>query len=426
MPHPVFPPDPSLRARQFDLARENARTRQGRTFDLDRRDSAGGERILYLMVENELLAFEEDRAAVESGLAEVGVRFTTWEPALLPGLFVIRVEDEKAEEALHRLGSHDPAVRSKVALHYVADAQHLGLCPATAPQTVAPGAPITWSKPPLDGDRGDPDDLPLIAVVDGGYDPSVGAPHGFMTGVKGEPERPPAGGNYSGPYHLHGTFIAGVVRATCPQAQVWVSDVINGGVVQEVEIVSDIVAALLRGARIIIVGAVLYTEGGDRKPFAFEWLRDYLKRNEQFSNVVFVSPAGNDNTDRLCYPAAYAWVTGVGSVDPEFTQRSTWSNYGPDNVNVWAPGEDHVNVFVNDDYNVLKRAGATFEPRAFTGLAMWSGTSFATPLVAALIARLMIAEALSAPDALRRLMEMATPGVVPGSAAPAIKPTNVP
>ena len=99
------------------------------------------------------------------------------------------------------------------------------------------------------------------------------------------------------------------------------SDVINGGVAPEVELVSDIVAALQRGAKVISIGAALYAESGDRTPFAFDWLRRYLKENPQFTDVVFFSPAGNDWTNALAYPAAYDWVTGVGSVRQESGRR---------------------------------------------------------------------------------------------------------
>ena len=148
-----------------------------------------------LLVGDELLAFEHNRRAVEQALRDVGLRFVTWAPALLPGLFVVKLIDgTTADAALTRLESKHPDIRAVVAHHLVVDAQaHAGMCPAAAPTPVSPGTAIKWLKGPvLIKAAKAPESGPLLAVIDSGYDPEVGAQHSHMAGITGELERPPA------------------------------------------------------------------------------------------------------------------------------------------------------------------------------------------------------------------------------------------
>ena len=54
-------------------------------------------------------------------------------------------------------------------------------------------------------------------------------------------------------------------------------------------------------------------------------------------NITLVASAGNDSTSEF-YPAAYAWVIGVGALGTDQQHRAWFSNYGGW-VNVYALGE---------------------------------------------------------------------------------------
>jgi subtilisin family serine protease len=109
-----------------------------------------------------------------------------------------------------------------------------------------------------------------------------------------------------------------------------------------------------------------------------------------------VAAAGNDATSRPFWPAAYPWVLSVGALDGDMCV-SDFSNHG-DWVDVYAHGRDLVNAFPTGTYTCHEPAHAG-EVRSFTGMAQWSGTSFATPVVTGLIAAYMSEHGVSARDA---------------------------
>jgi subtilisin family serine protease len=78
---------------------------------------------------------------------------------------------------------------------------------------------------------------------------------------------------------------------------------------------------------------------------------------------------------------------GVGSLDHN-GKVSSFSNYGPW-VDIYALGRNLVNVYPYGRYVCAEAPNKGDKRRFDTGLARWSGTSFATPLVAGLIAARM-------------------------------------
>jgi subtilisin family serine protease len=141
------------------------------------------------------------------------------------------------------------------------------------------------------------------------------------------------------------------------------------------------------------------TRTGNRLPHL--GLDDVIADLRAQDGLVLVAAAGNDDNEEPFFPAAYAdgeSVISVGALAADRRHRACYSNYG-DWVNVYAPGTKLVNAFTSGSYTYLHApmeectsdaetppAGAAVE---FTGMARWSGTSFATPLVAGLIARRM-------------------------------------
>jgi thermitase len=83
------------------------------------------------------------------------------------------------------------------------------------------------------------------------------------------------------------------------------------------------------------------------------------------NGVVVVAAAGNSNSSTPEYPAWYSNCIAVGSTDSN-DQRSSFSNFGNDWVDVAAPGSSILSTYIGSTY------------------ATSSGTSMATPLVAGL------------------------------------------
>jgi subtilisin family serine protease len=267
-------------------------------------------------------------------------------------------------------------------------------CPATEPDEV----PAT--SPPDPGVCDGGGSGVFIYITDTGL--LAGAPeeHSWLAGVTGQPDHL-SGGTIPG-YAGHGTFVAGVARCMAPAATVLVTDDFTaGGALTEYEIVLRLGQALGLGPDIISLSAGATT----RKDLPLLSFEAFWNRYRHYKNLVMVAAAGNNASRRPFWPAAFPEVVSVGAVGASGHARAWFSDYGPW-VDVYAPGEDLVNAYATGTYT-YREPPRTGQVAHFHGMARWSGTSFATPLVAGLIAARMSHTSEPPRLAARRLLGLA-------------------
>lgn len=266
------------------------------------------------------------------------------------------------------------------------------LCPATEPETTSSLTPI----PPLNPDESAGADVRVAVVDTGWWTGSAKHPATpWVATVTADPDdEEHLVGRTIHEYAGHGNFAAGVIKCLAPATRVEIEGVLtHGGAVLESEICAELEQALNENdlPQLISISAGTHTMGnlgllGLEILLADKGIDDGVK-------TLVVAAAGNDGDCKEFYPAAYKWVVAVGSVDPDGKQ-SDFSNYG-DWVDVYARGRDLVNAFPVGVYTChypenVDAAGAPLR-RTFDGLAQWSGTSFATPMVTGAIAAHMSA-----------------------------------
>lgn len=194
----------------------------------------------------------------------------------------------------------------------------------------------------------------------------------------------------------HGTFIAGVLRRWAPRATIVIEKALDSdGLCDEATLARQIDEALDGDPHILNLSLGAYTRRNEAPVgLAAVWRR--IEREER--DVVVVSAAGNDGVDKPFWPAATKTSVGVGALDATGA-RADFSNYGQW-VDVWADGCDIESAFAAGRYQPLDGSAV----RSFDGICAWSGTSFATPLVAAAIAVRMSRDGVSAVEARKRVL----------------------
>lgn len=193
----------------------------------------------------------------------------------------------------------------------------------------------------------------------------------------------------------HGTFISGIIRQLCPDAEVHHSGVLTSyGDGDDASVIAAIERAVRRLAAkdcydIVVMSFGTYGAQDEAPPLA-----DAIGL---LTSSVVVASAGNDATSRRYYPAALPGVIAVAALDSG--GRAAFSNFGGW-VDACAPGVDVVSTFFTN-FDDTDPDGSVVD--RYRGWASWSGTSFAAPRVAATIAEEMYLYGGSAADAWGRL-----------------------
>jgi subtilisin family serine protease len=288
-------------------------------------------------------------------------------------------------------------------------------CPATEPIEVPPGT--TEPVPPPSSDAGNDGDGVSVSIVDTGLIPNSATGHPWLAGVRGRMENPYAftddgGETVIAPYAGHGTFVAGVLRCMAPKASVFVERAFNiAGADYETNLASSLEDALDRNPDILVFTFTSATHR-DQSLHTFDEL--YERRIRGIKGLVVLAPAGNDGSSRPMWPAAHPGVIAVGALAANGRDRAHFSGFGGW-VDVYAPGEDLINAFPEGTY--VCSEPPVGERRQFHGLAVWSGTSFSTPVVAGLIAARMSQTGENGQQAADALLRFARSQAVPGVGA---------
>jgi hypothetical protein len=224
---------------------------------------------------------------------------------------------------------------------------------------------------------------PVVAIIDTGFAEQYKPPQLSTEATENPPGDVPDtdGDRILDPVAGHGTFIAGIIEHLVPGARLRNIKVVGPCGDADEHSLADAIRALAASAdppHILNLSLAGY---------ALEDMQDLalaIRSLQRAHGTVVVAAAGNDATCRPTYPAVLPGVVGVGAVDGQ-GRPAPFSNYGPW-VRASSLGVDVVSAFFEWD-GARPRPGESVDRDDFShAWATWSGTSFAAPHVAALIA----------------------------------------
>lgn len=327
-------------------------------------------------------------------------------------------------------------------------------CPGDEPVPAPPDQP---PNPAPAGDPYDPDTAVGVLVVDTGltHDYRSWPPllHADGDPQSGETDDDGVLRQYAG----HGTFIAGLVAAVAPNTDITVGGGLNdAGAVLESEFGERLFEAVARHGWPDILSLSAGTSNG--RTDGLLGVESFMSALRE-QGTLLIAAAGNNASTTPFWPAAYAGlpdhaesVLSVGALRSDGEAGACFSNHG-DWVRAYAPGERLVSaltgfdtpvpyVYQHSTYDTC-RYGSTYvctcqyprhtgvlsdaggpEQVMFEGPAHWSGTSFATPVAAGVVAAHMTAHKETDPRSARRQLLSLNTAVadVHGTRVPALRP----
>lgn len=208
----------------------------------------------------------------------------------------------------------------------------------------------------------------------------------------------PADGDCPAPCESgHGTMVAGMILNQAPTAFLMIERVLDAeGVCDEIQLLRGL-ASLRR--RVEATGVVLdavnlslgcYTLDNEPSPH----VRSALDKFGPHTAIVVA--AGNHGLERPFWPAALDRSVGVAALTRDGDHRAEYSNFGP-----WVAA-----CAVGTDVQGPYLSNAVVNGDKFEGYATWSGTSFASPHVAGVVAAKAAAEEISGARAAGQLLDV--------------------
>ncbi|MGV9992114.1 S8/S53 family peptidase [Streptomyces sp. NPDC003374] len=370
-----------------------------------------------------------------------------------------RTGDPAVAHAMRALREHEGrAGRRLVSRNHVVSIA-VNACPGDEPVP----APLTAGTNPAPADAAyDADTAVGVMVVDNGLTHDYRAvpllAHTEGDVQAGETDEQGVLRQYAG----HGTFIAGLLAAVAPNTDITVKGTLNdAGAVLESDFGHRLFEAVDAGGWPDIISLSAGTSNGRTDGLLGV---DAFMRELRSRGTLLVAAAGNNASATPFWPAAYADLPGyaesvlsVGALRGDGEHGACFSNHGAW-VKAYAPGERLTGVltgfrapvpyvYQHSTYDAC-RFGFTYactcqSPRhtgvlsegqdgapgkpdqvMFEGYAHWSGTSFATPLAAGMVAAHMTAHKERDPRAARRELLRANTGYaeVRGAHVPALRP----
>jgi hypothetical protein len=201
----------------------------------------------------------------------------------------------------------------------------------------------------------------------------------------------------------HGAFVTGIVQRVAPRAEVRMYRAADtDGFATDHDIADAILRAHEDGAQIINLSLGIRTVDDTPPPATAEAVATVL--GETGNATVIVASAGNYGDDAKVWPAALPGVEAVAGLTAYLTP-APWSSYGDVRFSTVAEG-------IRSTY-VTGVESPVFDPQpddfGTDAWAIWSGTSFAAPQIAAAIARVAAEEGIAPRDAADRLDEFGKP-----------------
>jgi subtilisin family serine protease len=188
----------------------------------------------------------------------------------------------------------------------------------------------------------------------------------------------------------HGTFVAGIVLQIAPDADITVYRAVDSdGIGSEVTVACKMIEAVNDGNQIVNLSLSCQTQD-DFPPIAIQAALEVIREMEaergtpESQRALFIAAAGNFANTRPSWPAAFPGVVSVAGLAPGL-QPSLWSSRGSW-VDCSTIGEGVLSTYVPGRESPL----TTSTPYVFEApdpWALWTGTSFAAPQIAGVLAR---------------------------------------